>query len=155
MALGLNLVDAPAGLETAPIQRMVAALNEADLEWRRDGEINLKFVDSQTIRRLNKDYSGQDKATDVLSFSYIEGEAKQDNPEAELGDIAISLDAASQQAEAAGTALGDELATLALHGILHIHGFDHGALADRQAMDRLQADILRAAQVTYRNFGWV
>ncbi len=142
----------PDGAEAA-IQRAVPLINQ-----RRDlpelaGQINLKLVDEATIRALNKSHSGQDKVTDVLSFSYIEdGQAPASG---ELGDIAIAAPEAARQAARAGTDQVTEVTLLAIHGLLHILGLDHAGSAERVQMDRLQGGLMAALGLTYRDFGWL
>lgn len=116
------------------------------------GIINLKLVDDRQIEALNKKYSGQAKATDVLSFSYIEdGAVPVGN---ELGDVAISLETAGRQAAEAGTNLETELALLLIHGALHILGFDHDQTSEQAEMDRLQQQLMAKLKLTYRDFQW-
>src|SRR5665213_113738 len=128
-----------ADIDPAPLQKVVAALNERQPDWLQTGTIGCRLVDDAEIRELNEEYAGHDYATDVLSFSYIED--GQEVAEGELGDIVISLETAKRQAAEAKTALGDELGTLVLHGILHIFGFDHAEAADRDQMDALQSEV--------------
>lgn len=149
----LNIVGDMSNIDVAPIQRVVAVLNQLQPDWLSSGSINLKLVDDAEIQALNKDYSGNDYPTDVLSFSYIEDGVEA--VEGELGDMVISLETAQRQAADAGTTTADELATLVLHGILHVNGFDHAVAQDRDTLDRLQADILANAGVNYRDFKWV
>lgn len=163
--LELNIVgDIPSELDLEPVRRVIAQLNEPQPDWLKPGIVNLKLVDDAEIQALNRDYSGNDYATDVLSFSYrdeaVGGRdqavvSNQDQDQLELGDMVISIETAARQADEAGTSLADELATLTLHGVLHIDGFDHAALEDQKAMDQLQRQILTAAGVTYRNFNWI
>ncbi|HSH31121.1 MAG TPA: rRNA maturation RNase YbeY [Candidatus Saccharimonadales bacterium] len=156
--LKINLVsEVPAELEIEPLERMVAVLNQIDPPWLRAGTINLKLVSDKVIKQLNREYAGNDYATDVLSFSYIENQAAAEaapfDP-TELGDMVISLETARRQATAAGTSLSDEMALLALHASLHIFGFDHAEVAQAAGMDALQANILAQAGVPYRDFKW-
>jgi probable rRNA maturation factor len=150
--LELNIAgDVPADLNLAPLERTVAMVNELQAPWLQSGVVNLKLVDDAAIKELNSKYSGNDEATDVLSFSYVEdGEPV----EGELGDMVISLQTAERQADQAGTSLSEELALLVLHGCLHILGFDHQTGTDQQRLDNLQSDILSAANVIYRKFEW-
>jgi probable rRNA maturation factor len=165
MNFELNFVgDIPETLELDPIRRTVLILIQSEPKWLGSGVVNVKLVDDVTIQAFNKDYSGNDYATDVLSFSYIEGEGSsavvfKNLPGrielAELGDIIISLETAQRQAESAGITQSEEVATLVLHGILHIHGFDHGDVDTKRTVDRMQKMILEQAGVRYRDFNWV
>ena len=98
------------------------------------GEVALVLTGDGLVRRLNAHYRGQDKATDVLSFPGPGGEAG-------LGDIVISLDAAARNAPRFSRTLREELDVLALHGFLHVLGFDHEK--DDGTMDRLEGRLRR------------
>ena len=99
-------------------------LQDSDLGW---GEVNVVVGDDEMLQNLNREYRSKDAPTDVLAFSYIEGEEDidSDDPDFAVGDIFISLDKASLQAESAGHSTARELAFLAIHGMLHLLGFDH------------------------------
>jgi probable rRNA maturation factor len=79
-------------------------------------EINVVLTDDEYIRKLNKDYRGIDSPTDVLSFSMDEDKV--------WGDIYISLDTARKQAEELGWDLDREIRFLAIHGMLHLIGYN-------------------------------
>lgn len=92
------------------------------------GSVVIALTDDAEIRRLNRTFRGQDKPTDVLTFSagpYAGGA---------LGDVAISVETAHRQATARGKSLKWELAVLALHGVLHLLGWDDESESDRDAM---------------------
>ncbi len=150
MAIAFNILDQTSA-DFEPAFRVVAALNDhyPDLP---SGQVNLMLVDDEEIEALNKEYTGNAYPTDVLSFSYIEG--GEEPIEGELGDIAISLPMATAQAEAAGTSVDAELALLALHGTLHVIGYDHQTPEEREKMDRIQRNIMTAAGLPYRDFAW-
>ncbi len=99
-------------------------------------EISLLITDDETVRELNRNFRGKDKATDVLSFPMGEDDM--------LGDIVISADTAKRQAAEAGIPLERETAFLYIHGMLHLLGYDHetGPEEERE-MFALQEDILR------------
>ncbi len=99
-------------------------LQDSDLGW---GEVNVVVGDDEMLQNLNREYRSKDAPTDVLTFSYIEGEEDidSDDPDFAVGDIFISLDKASLQAESAGHSTARELAFLAVHGMLHLIGYDH------------------------------
>ena len=99
-----------------------------------DGEITLRFVGAAEARRLNRDYRGKDRPTDVLSFP-------GDGGEAGLGDVVISVETAGRNARRLGRSLLQELDVLALHGFLHVLGHDHET--DDGTMDRLERRLRR------------
>lgn len=87
-------------------------------------EVNLVFVDTKTIRRLNRKFLKKDAATDVLSFPL--GERGADG-KFYLGDIVISVPQASKQSSSKKHSLEKELKLLTVHGFLHLLGYDHSA----------------------------
>jgi probable rRNA maturation factor len=98
-----------------------------------DCELSLTLTSDKSIRVLNRDYRGKDRATDVLSFSQIEerGVAPPD-PRAianthgmPLGDVVISIDTALTQSREYGVKPAERLRTLLIHGFLHLLGYDH------------------------------
>jgi probable rRNA maturation factor len=93
------------------------------------GEVALVLTGDRAIRALNARYRGKDRPTDVLSFP---GGAAG----GELGDIVISVATAEKNARALGRTLAQELDVLALHGFLHVLGYDHET--DDGTMDRLE-----------------
>lgn len=82
------------------------------------------IVGDRTIRRLNREYLGRDKTTNVISFAMQEGEFAELNPSL-LGDVVISADTAAREAASGGTSFEARLLFLMLHGILHLIGYDH------------------------------
>lgn len=141
------------GIDFRPLERVIMTLNHMDVNWVKAGVVGLKLVDDDGIRALNKDYGGRDEITDVLSFNYHEADEPPQS-EGELGDVVISQPAAKRQAKTAGTSLEDEIALLALHGVLHLYGFDHATRASQARLDELQEAILKAAGVQNRQFKW-
>jgi probable rRNA maturation factor len=93
------------------------------------GEVALVLTGDRAIRALNARYRGKDRPTDVLSFP---GGASA----GELGDIVISVQTAEKNAHGLGRTLAQELDVLALHGFLHVLGYDHET--DDGTMDRLE-----------------
>ena len=97
-------------------------LKNESLEISRDkkgkGSINLVLITDQEIRRLNREFRGKDKPTDVLAFSMGE--------DGVLGDIAISTETAKKNAKRYGVSYRAELKRLVIHGVLHLLGYDHG-----------------------------
>jgi len=104
-------------------------------------EISLLLTDDKRIRELNKEYRDKDSSTDVLSFSMAKDPFKEGGM---LGDIAISLETAGEQAHEAAIHLERELAFLFIHGVLHLMGYEHEHDADdEEEMFDLQEEILR------------
>ena len=88
-------------------------------------ELSILLADDRKIRALNKQYRGQDRATDVLSFSQNE-EKEESKPNSHLlGDVVISTVTAKRQTTEHGLTLQEEIVLLLIHGILHLLGFDH------------------------------
>jgi probable rRNA maturation factor len=93
------------------------------------------LVSDARMRTLNRTFRGKDYATDVLSFPV--------DTEPFLGDIAIATGVAQRQADEAGHSVATELRILALHGLLHLLGYDHER--DAGDMQRVEAKLRRAA----------
>ena len=103
-------------------------------------EINVVLTDDRRIQELNRAYRGIDGATDVLSFSQIEGGAEFVPAPAGrllLGDVIVSVETARRQAQEQGHSLDAELRHLAVHGALHLLGYDHETDEDEASMNRL------------------
>lgn len=111
-------------------------------------ELSIVLTDDAAIRELNRDYRGKDKATDVLSFSLLEGDEPVAFGPRALGDVVISMDTAARQARSIGHSLEDEVTRLLIHGVLHLLGHDHvngghQARKMRQEEDRIAALLER------------
>lgn len=113
------------------------AMNAKRLSRQMDLVLTIVFVDSKQVRRLNKQYRGKDKITDVLSFS-----AQGRFPGERLGEVVICREVAKTQAKQNGHSLKREIFYLSLHGLLHLLGYDHENREVRsQEMFRLQDHI--------------
>ena len=115
-----------------------------------EAELSISFVDEEEIQAINRDYRDKDKVTDVISFSL-----EEDEPEIEgldmprvLGDIIICLEVAKEQAESYNHSLSRELGFLALHGFLHLLGYDHMTEEDEKEMFSRQDEILNEFGLT-------
>lgn len=110
-------------------------LRQAQTAVRLRGQVSVLLTSDAAIRKLNRQFRGKNKATDVLSFP-----AEALGPEKVAGDLAISVPTALRQATACGHALGTELKVLILHGLLHLAGYDHetdnGEMAKRERLLR-------------------
>jgi probable rRNA maturation factor len=101
-------------------------------------EISLVFSDDDEVRDLNREYRGLDEPTDVLSFAQEEGDPApsliaRGLPRL-LGDVVISVERAEAQAAEYGHSFRREVAYLAVHGLLHLLGYDHETVAERELM---------------------
>jgi probable rRNA maturation factor len=105
---------------------------------RARGAVGVALVSDARVRALNRRYLGQDRPTDVLSFPASDS---PDSPGAYLGDIVIARGVARRQAHAGGLAEPTELRVLALHGLLHLLGYDHER--DRGTMARVERRLRR------------
>lgn len=94
-------------------------------------ELSISIVGDRTIQRLNREYLGKDRPTNVISFSLQEGEFG--HLSAALGDVVISADTAAREAEAAGISHWERTVFLLLHGILHLSGYDHERSGEAEA----------------------
>ncbi|MCI0489508.1 MAG: rRNA maturation RNase YbeY [Blastocatellia bacterium] len=130
-------------------RRKIVGVADATLAevGRYGATVTIAFVRDRAIRRLNLDYRGKDRATDVLSFPN-EGDSF-DSTDSDftdgdyLGDVVISTDTAIRQAQEAGHAFEREASELVIHGILHLCGYDHET--DSGEMNRVELRIRRKA----------
>jgi probable rRNA maturation factor len=117
------------------LRRLVArAMRAAGVAERA---LTLSLSDDDELLALNREYAGEDHATDVLSF-------EQEAPL--LGDVIISVEYAGRQAAAARHALATELVHLAVHGLVHLMGFDHASKAEERVMFGFEARLRAAAR---------
>ncbi len=135
------------------------ALERAGLPW---AEVSLTLVDDAEIARLNGEYRGVHGPTDVLSFPLLEADelavqaargASPGAPPLLLGDVVISVERAFRQAEEYGHSAARELAFLAVHGTLHLLGYDHERPEDEARMMGETEAILAALGLTRRQHG--
>ena len=102
---------------------------------------NVIIVDNDYIHKLNKEYRNIDRETDVITFALEDD--KTFNPDIRiLGDVYISIDKAKSQSIEYGHSLLRELSFLAVHGMLHLLGYDHMEKKDEEVMFKLQKEIL-------------
>lgn len=107
--------------------------------------VDVTIIDNQEIHKINKEYRGVDRPTDVISFAFFDDEneslIKGDAPKS-LGQILISYQKAEEQAKEYGHSLNREMSFLFVHGLLHLLGYDHMNEKDEKEMFKLQDDIL-------------
>ena len=133
LAEGVALPVAPEAVERAVRETLRAEGHDA-------GEVSVAFLDDAEITSLNREYLDHDRPTDVISFA-LHGEG-----EPPLGDVYVGVDQALRQAAELGVDPGEELLRLAVHGTLHVLGWDHPEDEERLDSDmfRRQEEILRA-----------
>ncbi|MHB9033559.1 MAG: rRNA maturation RNase YbeY [Anaerolineae bacterium] len=134
----------PEGVTSEMVHAWLAAVL-AQFGCQASTGLTCVITDDAQIRELNRQYRQTDEPTDVLSFSANEGEAfiTPDDQPPYLGDIIISLPTAQRQAADVGHPLEKELALLAVHGCLHLLGYDHAEEEERTRMWQIQDQILR------------
>jgi probable rRNA maturation factor len=122
-----------AGLSQAALAKFVL---QASHEVMLKGTVNILVTNSSELRKLNRRFRGKDKPTDVLSFP-----PNPDFADGLAGDIAISADIAKRSARHLGHSAAQEIRILALHGVLHLAGYDHEH--DRGKMALTEANLRR------------
>ena len=124
-------------LSARTLSRFLAAAQTA---MRLKGQVTVLLTTDAAIRKLNRQFRGKNKATDVLSFP-----AEGPGAEGIAGDLAISVTTALSQAAEQGHSLSTEIKVLVLHGLLHLAGYDHevddGKMARRERKLRAQLKL--------------
>ena len=105
------------------------------------GQLAIALVSDAKMRNLNRDFRGVDRSTDVLSFPADPSPHPLARANRFLGDVVIATGVAQRQARTMGHGLQDELRRLALHGLLHVLGYDHEI--DDGRMERFERRLLR------------
>ena len=107
-----------------------------------NAEISIAFVNDCEIKKLNKQYRGKNKVTDVLSFIYQIPDTKYKIPL--NGEIIICYPQAVRQAKEGGHSVEEEIKLLLVHGLLHLCGYDHEkSLKEAKKMENLQSQIVK------------
>jgi probable rRNA maturation factor len=116
---------------------LAARIDEVlDEQGASDGEVALILVEPAAMQALNREYRGRDEVTDVLAFPIDERDELPSGMPRMLGDVVICLARCAEQAADEGHEPGEELVVLAVHGTLHLLGYDHEH--DDGAMLRVQ-----------------
>lgn len=111
----------------------------------RQDTFNLIFVTEEEIQQINKEFRNIDKVTDVISFAAVDDLERDDFKS--IGDIFICVKRAYDQASEYGHSNAREFAFLAVHGYLHLCGFDHQTKDEEEVMFKIQDDILNKAGI--------
>lgn len=147
-----KIVKIPLSLRSL-INRVVKATLENE-NFKKDAEVSVSFVNNETIHKLNLEYRGKDKPTDVLSFPMTDGDEEEDDIDLStgavmLGDIIISAEKAMEQANEYGHGIEREICFLAVHSTLHLLGYDHETSEDDEKyMNQTQETILQKIGLT-------
>jgi len=134
------------------IERIINfAANKQQIE--EHSEVSVTFVSNDKIQEINREYRGKDMPTDVISFAMEElGEGEMELTAVEmprvLGDIIISIPRTKEQAEEYDHSFERELGFLAVHGFLHLLGYDHMTEDEEKEMFTLQKEILNEYGLT-------
>ncbi len=141
MKLELQVATEVSGLPArAAFERWAgAALEDAP----RRGLV-IRIVDEAESRRLNRDYRGRDRPTNVLSFPF---EAPPEVPDDHLGDLVICAPVVVREAREQGKPLEHHWAHLVVHGVLHLRGFDHGSPEEAEEMEARERRILSSLDI--------
>jgi probable rRNA maturation factor len=123
------------------IKPFIKLLKKIFKKVKEKKNMSIIFVSLDKIQELNKNYRAIDKPTDVLSFPNDDIEDKT------LGDIFISMDKAKEQAVSYGHSFEREVGFLAVHGYLHLIGYDHHTKEDEEKMVFMQEQILKRAKL--------
>ena len=109
-----------------------------------EAELSVAIVGDKTIRRINRDYLAKDRPTNVISFSLQEGDYSGITPHA-MGDVIISADTATREAQEGNMEPFERLCFLLLHGILHLCGYDHERSGETEArkMEQKEQELFR------------
>lgn len=151
MSLVIDLMDETEELSEEHLAKIEELLNFAARSEgvKEDSEVSVTFVGNDRIQEINREYRDKDQPTDVISFAMQElGEGETEITGADippvLGDIIISIPKAREQAVDYGHSFERELGFLAVHGFLHLLGYDHETESDEEIMFSRQKEILEA-----------
>lgn len=127
-----------------------AALGAGAADWPAEdlarAEISIVLADDAEVQRLNRDFRGQDKPTNVLSFAALdddEAPQPEDGPLV-LGDVILAYQTTASEAARDGKTLVRHLSHLVVHGVLHLLGYDHMEDDEADEMERLETAVLGA-----------
>ena len=154
--------DFDLGLDCPALAKMVAekVLDMEKCPW--DAQVNLVLTDNEEIKRVNIEFRGIERATDVLSFPMADypvpgdfSDIEERDPDAfhpetgelMLGDIIISMDKVKEQAKAYGHSNTRELAFLVAHSMLHLMGYDHMEEDEKRIMRQKEENVLEKLKI--------
>ncbi|NQV90503.1 rRNA maturation RNase YbeY [Candidatus Uhrbacteria bacterium] len=132
------------GGQRVPLRLLQQVLKECSrvLNVRKSESISIGFISSVQMKRLNREWRGKDRITDVLSFQLDGTQMK--------GEVLLNYAQAKRQAQEMNHRVRDEICFLIVHGVLHLYGHDHEKKTDAQKMFFLQEQILTALDIDSR-----
>jgi probable rRNA maturation factor len=133
------------GVKPALRRAIKAALPEGQPKIA-EAELAIVLTDDAAIRKLNRQWRGRDQPTNVLSFP-SRSARPPDIGARLLGDVVIAYETAAREADTEGLPLAHHLAHLAVHGYLHLLGYDHETESEAETMERLEREILARLDV--------
>ncbi|MGR6897553.1 rRNA maturation RNase YbeY [Rummeliibacillus sp. BSL5] len=155
MSLNIDFLDETENVKEKDIELVEKLLQHAAkiLKIEDEAELSVTFVTNEAIHEINRTYRQKDAPTDVISFALEEiGEGETpiiaEGMPRVLGDIIISTDRTIEQAEEYGHSFERELGFLAVHGFLHLLGYDHMDPEDERVMFGKQDEILNSFGLT-------
>lgn len=138
------IIEAERWTSLADVETIARTAARAALDAPRNSAgVTILLTDDTRMRRLNADFRGKDKPTNVLSFPAAP--PPRGLPASEtlfLGDVALGYETCAAEASADGKTLRDHLSHLVVHGLLHLMGYDHETAAEADDMERRERAIL-------------
>ena len=122
----------------------LAALSVTYDEDEGPAELSVVLADDALVHRLNREYRGKDKPTNVLSFALTEAEEPELGEDAPvmLGDVILAWETVAREAAEQGKTPSDHMTHLVVHGVLHLLGYDHETDDEAEEMEQLETDVL-------------
>lgn len=127
-----------------------------EIDWNPAGKVSVAFVDEHKSKSINREFSGNDYPTDVLSFDYSDDvhKASHSVEQEYSGEILICTTIAIKQAEQYKVDVKSEVALLLIHGILHLSGLDHQNSSQKTSFERQQSVILKSLNLKHHSMPW-
>lgn len=127
-------------------RRIIELINELfrQTKTKEDAYLSVAFIGEKEIRKLNKNYRGKDKATNVLSFSY---ENEPLHSLSRIYEIIICLNLARKESLRDNNSFDDYVIFLIIHGFLHLIGYDHRISKERKKMEHIEEELLLKTKI--------
>jgi len=132
-----NIINDPLVDEDSLINSVQQLMDEFDVG---DSELLIRVVSTTEIQVLNNEYRGKNQPTNVLAFP---GEIPEEVEEKILGDVVICADVVRQEAIVGGKEFSDHMIHLAIHGLLHLLGYDHHDMPEATEIESLEISFLK------------